>query len=139
MAKYVHDELEAYLQAKKTKGQLVSKRPSTKLSSLDLVIYAYLKEEMVNTPDSAEVKYLKESCPLLNARIEFIDLMFGLIEEKAKPKEEVKVEEKKVEEKPVIGIKPKGDQGVEPMEDLEDDDNLTVEEKRTKFFNSNKI
>ena len=25
------------------------------------------------------------------------------------------------------------------MEDLEDDDNLTVEEKRTKFFNSNKI
>ena len=60
MAKYVHDELEAYLQAKKTKGQLVSRRPSTKLSSLDLVIYAYLKEEMVNTPDSAEVKYLKE-------------------------------------------------------------------------------
>ena len=98
MAKYVHDELEAYLQAKKNKGQLVSRRPSTKLSSLDLVIYAYLKEEMVNTPDSAEVKYLKESCPLLNARIEFIDLMFALIEEKAKAKEEVKVEEKKVED-----------------------------------------
>jgi hypothetical protein len=39
----------------------------------------------------------------------------------------------------LIGAKPKGDQGVEPMEDLEDDDNLTVGEKRTKFFNSNKI
>jgi len=31
-----------------------------RLSSLDLTAYAYLKEELVNTADSAEVKYLKD-------------------------------------------------------------------------------
>jgi hypothetical protein len=29
------------------------------ISSFDILVYSYLKEEMVNTPDSSEVKYLK--------------------------------------------------------------------------------
>ena len=30
------------------------------ISSFDILVYAYLKEELVNTPDSSEVKYLKQ-------------------------------------------------------------------------------
>ena len=101
MAKYVHDELEAYLRTKKSRGQLASENPKTKLNSLDLVIYAYLKEEIVNTPESAEVAYLKESCPLLMARVEFFDTMFenstSTQENEKKIEEEKKVEETKKE------------------------------------------
>ena len=78
MAKYVHDELEAYLKEKKSKNQLITDKQDIKLNSLDLVMFAYLKQELVNTPESSEVKYLKESCPLLTAYVEFMDKMMGM-------------------------------------------------------------
>ena len=50
--------------------------PDVRLSSLDLTVYAYLKEELVNTDDSAEVKYLKEKCPALIRFINLMDFLF---------------------------------------------------------------
>ena len=56
-------------------------------SSLDFVVYAYLKEEIINTPDTPAVKYLKESCPKLMAFVNFMDSKFendGMSKEMAK-------------------------------------------------------
>ena len=36
-------------------------------------MYAYLKEELVNTPESSEVKYLKEKFPDLVKFVNFMD------------------------------------------------------------------
>ena len=36
-----------------------------RLSSLDLTVYSFVKEEIANTPNSDEVAYLKKSCPKL--------------------------------------------------------------------------
>ena len=46
------------------------------LSSLDLTVYAYLKEELVNTDDSAEMKYLKSNCPNLINFVNLMDFLF---------------------------------------------------------------
>ena len=56
-------------------------------SSLDFVVYAYLKEEIINTPDTPAVKYLKASCPKLMAFVNFMDSKFendGMSKEMAK-------------------------------------------------------
>jgi len=47
--------------------------PVIRLSSLDLVVYAYLKEELVNTEDSPEVVHLKENYKNLIRFVEFMD------------------------------------------------------------------
>ena len=47
-----------------------------RLSSLDITAYAYLKEELVNTEDSAEVKYLKEKCPNLMRFYSLMEFLF---------------------------------------------------------------
>jgi hypothetical protein len=36
-----------------------------RLSWLDIVSYAYLKEQLVNISESAQVEYLKKACPKL--------------------------------------------------------------------------
>lgn len=102
-AKKVHDELENELHKKRTffdpiyrheeekQVELVAEEaeaqesveaslaanPDLRLSSLDFVAYAYLKEELVNTPDSAEVKYLKENCPSLLSFVKLMDMIFS--------------------------------------------------------------
>lgn len=43
------------------------------LTCLDLVVYAYVKEELVNTPQSTETLYLKNHFKNLVKFIEFID------------------------------------------------------------------
>lgn len=43
-----------------------------KLSSFDILVYAYLKEELVNTPCSPEVSHLKQKFPNLLKFVEFI-------------------------------------------------------------------
>lgn len=43
------------------------------MSYLDLVAYAYLKEELVNTQDSAEVKYVQSDCPKLMKFVAYFD------------------------------------------------------------------
>lgn len=47
-----------------------------RFSSLDLIAYAFLKEELVNTGDSAEVKYLKQKCPNLMNFVKSMDFLF---------------------------------------------------------------
>lgn len=47
-----------------------------RLSSLDLIVYAYLKEELINTEESEEVKYLKENCPNLMNFYSLMDFLF---------------------------------------------------------------
>jgi hypothetical protein len=39
-------------------------------------VYAYLKEEIINTPETPAVKYLKASCPKLMAFFDFMDSNF---------------------------------------------------------------
>jgi hypothetical protein len=48
-------------------------RVRPKLTSLDVVAWAYLKEELVNTPESAEVKHMKQHFPNLIAFVAYID------------------------------------------------------------------
>ena len=48
-----------------------------RLSSLDITAYAYLKEELVNTEDSAEVKYLKDKCPNLMRFFSLMEYLFA--------------------------------------------------------------
>lgn len=50
------------------------------ITSLDIVAWAYLKEEMVNTPESQEVKDLREKYPNLVKYVEYMDKMFREIE-----------------------------------------------------------
>ena len=57
------------------------------LSSLDLTVYAYLKEELVNTDDSAEVKYLKKNCPNLINFVKLMDFLFMSDEDKSLPEQ----------------------------------------------------
>ena len=40
-------------------------------------MYAYLKEELVNTPDSPELTYLKEKCPRLMQFYTLMEAIFG--------------------------------------------------------------
>ena len=47
-----------------------------RLSSLDFTVYAALKEEITNTPDSDEVKYLQSSCPQLLKFYKLMEAMF---------------------------------------------------------------
>ena len=44
-----------------------------RLSSLDIIAYAYLKEELINTPDSKEIIYLKENYTNLVNFVKTID------------------------------------------------------------------
>ena len=44
-----------------------------RLSSLDIIAYAYLKEELINTPESKEVIYLKENYANLVNFVKTID------------------------------------------------------------------
>ena len=46
---------------------------NVRLTSLDIVAWSYLKEELVNTADSKEVKFLKESFPNLVKFVSFMD------------------------------------------------------------------
>lgn len=50
------------------------------ITSLDIVAWAYLKEEMVNTPESQEVKDLREKYPNLVKYVEYMDKMLREIE-----------------------------------------------------------
>ncbi len=50
------------------------------ITSLDIVAWAYLKEEMVNTPESQEVRDLREKYPNLVKYVEYMDKMFREIE-----------------------------------------------------------
>tara|TARA_B110000285_G_scaffold158877_1_gene177275 strand:+ start:96 stop:314 length:219 start_codon:yes stop_codon:yes gene_type:complete len=43
------------------------------ISSFDILVYSYLKEEMINTPDSSEVKYLKQEFLELVNFVEYMD------------------------------------------------------------------
>lgn len=52
--------------------------PDLRLSSLDLVVYSYLKEELINSEGTPEAKYLTEKCPRL---LSFYKLMEFLFEE----------------------------------------------------------
>jgi hypothetical protein len=54
----------------KLDGSKATPGPELQISSFDILIYAYLKEEINNTPDSSEVKYLKAKFPNL---IKFVD------------------------------------------------------------------
>ena len=47
-----------------------------RISSLDLTVYAYLKEEIVNTEESEEVKYLRSKCPNLMKFYNLMDFLF---------------------------------------------------------------
>jgi len=68
-AKELHDALELFLNSEKTFF--------TKLSSFDLVVYAYLKEEMINTKLSEVVDYLNNNCPNLLAFVKHLDQEFS--------------------------------------------------------------
>ena len=48
-----------------------------RVSFLDLVAYSYLKEELVNTSDSAIVKYLKDNCPKVIKFVDFFDKLLN--------------------------------------------------------------
>lgn len=61
------------------------KQEMPQITSLDIVAWAYLKEEMVNTPESQEVKDLKEKYPNLVKFVSFMDTIFKDIESLAKP------------------------------------------------------
>ena len=46
------------------------------MSSLDFTVYGYLKEELINTDESAEVKYLKANCPNLMGFYQMMEFLF---------------------------------------------------------------
>ena len=69
--------------------------PVVDLCSVDFTVYAYLKEELVNTPNSEEVAYLKDHCPKLMKFYHFMDRMFGGEEESAAG-EKAKAEDEKM-------------------------------------------
>lgn len=53
------------------------------ISSFDILVYAYLKEELVNTLDSSEIKFLRLNFKDLVKFVEFMDeLTFVPPEEK---------------------------------------------------------
>ena len=52
------------------------KQEPPQITSLDIVAWAYLKEEIINTPDSQEVKDLKEKYPNLIAFVNRTDAFF---------------------------------------------------------------
>ena len=56
------------------------KQEVPQLTSLDIVAWAYLKEELINTPDSQEVKDLKAKYPNLVAFVNFMDTLFKNLE-----------------------------------------------------------
>ena len=55
-----------------------------KITSLDIVAWAYLKEEIVNTGESQEVKDLKEKYPALVGFVKYMDEFFERIEKAIK-------------------------------------------------------
>lgn len=74
-AKSVHDSLEDLIQ-----GSTIFATPDeqkVRVSFLDLVAYSYIKEELVNTSDSAIVKYLMDSCPKVIRFVEFFDQLLA--------------------------------------------------------------
>lgn len=50
--------------------------PPPLLTSLDIMAYAYLKEELVNNRESAEVRHLVQHMPNLIRFVEFLDAYF---------------------------------------------------------------
>lgn len=66
-------------------GVPVIKLEMPQITSLDIVAWAYLKEEMVNTPESQEVKDLKEKYPNLIRFVTYMDTTFKDIETSVKP------------------------------------------------------
>ena len=71
----MHDSLEDLIQ-----GSTIFASPDeekVRVSFLDLVAYSYLKEELVNTSDSAIVKYLKDSCPKVIKFVDFFDKLLN--------------------------------------------------------------
>lgn len=69
-AKQIHDSLESLIQ-----GRLFfddNQDQPTSFTDFDFVAYAYLQEELINTGDSQEVKYLKQSCPKLMGFVSFV-------------------------------------------------------------------
>lgn len=50
--------------------------PDLRLSSLDLVVYSYLKEELVNCEGTPEAKYLTEKCPKLYNFYKLMEFIF---------------------------------------------------------------
>ena len=69
LAKTIHDRLESMLLKSKT----FFSSDVLKFTSFDLVVYAYVKEELINIPESHQVEYLKSSCPKLIDFIQFMD------------------------------------------------------------------
>ncbi len=57
------------------------KQEPLQITSLDIVAWAYLKEELINTPDSQEVKDLREKYPNLIAFVIFMDAFFKSLED----------------------------------------------------------
>lgn len=47
------------------------------LTELDVIAYAYLKEELVNTPTSPVVEYLTKNCPKLVMFVKRIDSLLA--------------------------------------------------------------
>ncbi len=68
--KVIHDQLESICQeftfSQNEVGELA-------LTELDIIAYAYIKEELVNTPSSPIVEYLTKNCPKLVAFVQTID------------------------------------------------------------------
>lgn len=60
---------------KTTPGESVRDRneETPLISSFDILVYAYLKEELVNTPDSSEVKFLRLNFKELAKFVDFMD------------------------------------------------------------------
>ena len=56
---------------------IIDASQNERLSSLDFTVYAYLKEEIINTEESKEVMYLKANCPKLMSFYEFMETLFG--------------------------------------------------------------
>jgi len=69
-----------FIEQREDRVPVRQERPLPKLTSLDVVAWAYLKEELVNTPDSAEVNYMKEHFPNLITFVDFMDNYLGGIE-----------------------------------------------------------
>ena len=51
--------------------------PDLELSSFDLIIYSYLREELINTAGSEQVTYLKTKCPCLLNFVNLMDFIFA--------------------------------------------------------------
>ena len=64
-AKQIHDRLELMMPSEARSFYQPEQQDALRLSWLDIVSYAYLKEQLVNISESAQVEYLKKACPKL--------------------------------------------------------------------------